>query len=206
MPTLFHSPLACSLAVRFAAEEGRVPLEIRSVDLRTKDVASGGTLYDANPLGQVSTLVLDDGQLLTENTAILMWIQSMSPQESFRRLPSDPDYFQLIRWIAFVSTELHKQLLRVLFYPEATDEVKDRIRALAPARFELLDKQLAGSPYLLSDNFSSADAYLSWFLVLAPKAKLDVTPFPNLVEYQKRTHSRAEIKKLIEDDMRSMGG
>ena len=203
MPTLLHTPFACSMAVRFAAAEGEVPLAIQQVDLRTKNIVSGGTLYDTNALGQVSTLILEDGEILTENTAILMWVQSQSTKESFRRLPTDPHYFQLIRWIAFVSTELHKQLLRVVFYPEATDEVKDRIRGLAPARFALLDQQLSDSPFLLGENFSAADAYLSWFLVLASRARLDVSPYTKLAEYQTRTHARPAIKALIQEDSES---
>ena len=57
-PLLYHTPLNCSLAVRIAAAEGGVELEIDRVDFKTKALSSGGSLLDINPLGQVSTCLL----------------------------------------------------------------------------------------------------------------------------------------------------
>ena len=133
--TLYHAPLACSLAVRMAAAEGHVPLDIAYLNLRTKTLETGGSLYDINPLGQVSVLRLEDGGILTETSTALLWIQSRSPVAWFRRDPFDPAFFQLARWIAFCATELHKQIFRIVFSPEARDTMKDRIRDLAPLRF-----------------------------------------------------------------------
>ena len=82
----------------------------------------------------------------------------------------------------------------MVFYPEATDEVKDKVRDLAPLRFELLDKHLATRPFLLGDKFTAADAYLTWFFVLAGNAKLDVSPYKNLNEYQQRVLARPLVK------------
>jgi len=146
--TLYHAPLACSLAARYAAAEGDVPLDIAWLNLRTKELLKGGSLYDINPLGQVSVLALEDGQIINETSAVLMWIQSQSKVTEFRRDPSDPEYFQLMRWISFCSSELHKQIFRVVFYDEATDEVKDKVRALAPARLQVLDNHCFGMSFV----------------------------------------------------------
>ena len=198
--TLMHAPLACSLAVRFAAAEGSVPLKISLLNLRTKEFETGGSLYDFNPLGQVSVLKLEDGQLLTETSTCLLWLQSQSPDKGFRRPPEEGDYFQMIRWISFCSTELHKQIFRIVFYDEATEEVKERIRDLAPKRFEVLDTHLAGRQFLVGDTFSAADAYLSWFFVLADRAQLNASRYKNLQSYRDRMLARPEIAALIEDD------
>ena len=73
--TLLHAPLACSLAVRFAAAEGNVPLDIVHVNLQTKECEDGTSLYDINPLGQVSVLRLEGGEIITETSTVLLWIQ-----------------------------------------------------------------------------------------------------------------------------------
>ena len=198
--TLMHAPLTCSLAARFAAAEGRVPLDIACLNLRTKEFEGGGSLYELNPLGQVSVLRLVSGEIITETSTVMTWIQSQSPDDAFRRGPSDPDYFQMLRWIAFCATELHKQIFRVVFYPEATDEVKDRIRGLAPQRFDLLDRHLAERPFLLGDRICAADAYLAWFFVLAPNARLDPSPYRNLQAYSQRMLERPLINELIVSD------
>lgn len=198
--TLYHAPLACSLAARIAALEADVPLTLEYLNLRTKDLLSGGSLYDVNPLGQVSVLKLESGEILTETATTLLWIQSQSGNSDFKIAPDDPRYFQMVRWLGFCATELHKQIFRIVFYGEATDEVKDRIRDLAPQRFALLDHHLSDKPYLLGDSFSAADAYLTWFFVLSANARLDASAYPNLQAYQDRVLNRPLIKSLIEND------
>ena len=202
MATLYHAPLTCSLAVRFAAAEGNVPLDVEYLNLRTKELEAGGSLYEINPLGQVSALKLEDDSLLTETSTVLMQVQSLSQNPEFRVEPHDPKYYQLMRWIAFCATELHKGLFRVLFYGEATDEVKDRVRELAPLRFEVLEKHLADRQFLLGDQFSAADAYLTWFFVLSKNAQLNHSKYPNLEAYRQRVLSRPSISSLIESDVK----
>ena len=106
--TLMHAPLTCSLASRIAAAEGDVPLKIAYLNLKTKEFVDGGSLYDINPPGQVSTLRLDSGEIITETSTVLAWIQAQSQKADFRRDSNDPAYFQMLRWIAFCATELHK--------------------------------------------------------------------------------------------------
>ncbi|UTW58817.1 glutathione S-transferase C-terminal domain-containing protein [Kordiimonas sp. SCSIO 12603] len=198
--TLYHAPLACSLAARFAAAEGGVPLDIEYLNLRTKELETGGSFLDINPLGQVSVLKPENSAIITETAATILWIQSQSENTSFRIDPSHPDYFQMIRWLGFCATELHKQIFRIVFYGEATDDVKDRIRGLAPQRFEFLDRHLADKPYLLGDHFTAADAYLTWFFVLSDRAQLDASGYKNLSAYSERTLSRPLIAELIMSD------
>ena len=201
MPTLYHAPLTCSLAARFAAAEGGIDLEIAYVNLQNKELDQGGSFYDVNPLGQVSVLLLEDGSKLTETSTVLLWLQSQSKIENFRVNPDDPEYFQLLRWTAFCATELHKGLFRIVFYDEATEQVKDRVRELAPLRFSVLESHLANHTFLTGERFTAADAYLSWFFVLSEKAQLDHSMYPNLESYRQRVLTRPAIKELINDDL-----
>ena len=201
MPTLYHAPLTCSLAARFAAAEGGIDLDVAYVNLQNKELDQGGSFYDVNPLGQVSVLLFEDGSKLTETSTVLLWLQSQSKNENFRVNPDDPEYFQLLRWTAFCATELHKGLFRIVFYDEATEQVKDRVRELAPLRFSVLDNHLANHTFLTGKRFTAADAYLSWFFVLSEKAQLDHSMYPNLESYRKRVLTRPAIKELINDDL-----
>jgi len=87
-----------------------------------------------------------------------------------------------------------------VFYPEATDPVKERIRQLAPQRFKLLDQHLSQQSFLLGEQFSAADAYLSWFFVLADHAQLDHSDYPALNRYREQVLARPAIAELVSSD------
>ena len=88
----------------------------------------------------------------------------------------------------------------MVFYSEATDAVKDNFRALVPERFDLLDTHLRDQPYLLGEHFSAADAYLSWFLVLAERAQVMFPGYPHLQAYKERVFAREKVANMIADD------
>jgi len=198
--TLFHTPLTCSLAVRIAAAEGDVDLRLQRVDLATKALAGGGSLIDTNPLGQVSTLRMEDGEILTETSACLLWVQSHARNGNFRISPEDPAYFQMVRWLGFVATELHKQLFRIVFYDEATEAVKDRFRTLAQSRCARLDAHLEQSAFLTGERFTAADAYLTWFFVLVERAGVTIGNYTHLSAYRDRVNARPKVAATIDDD------
>ena len=192
--------MACSLASRIAAAEAGVPIATAHVDLSSKLLDDGSSFLEINPLGQVSVLRLTDGTLLTETSAVLVWLQTHAQTKSFRIPADSAGYFQMLRWLGFCATELHKQLFRIVFYPEATNEVKGRIRELVPARLKLLDAHLAQQSFLVGDHFSAADAYLIWALLLMPRAQVNVSGYPALHDYQQRLAERALVAQMLEAD------
>ena len=74
---------------------------------------------EINPKGYVPAVVLDDGQLLTENVAILSWVADRDPKLA---PGGELGRIRLIEMLAFISTELHKQFGP--FFKGASDEVK----------------------------------------------------------------------------------
>ncbi len=200
-PILYHTPDTCSQAVLIAAREGDVALNIEQVNLSMKTLDDGRNYRAINPLGQVSTLKFKDGSVLTENTAILMWVQSRSQKAGFHRAPDDPDYFQILRWVSFIATEIHKGLFRVVFYDEATDPVKDEFRRLAQNRLAHLNTYLGNRDFTVGDHFSVADAYFVWALNLAPRAGADLRAFDSLIAYRDRLLLRPAVADVIAQEM-----
>ena len=199
-PLLYHAPMACSLAARIAAAEAGIELDLAFVDLTNKRLEDGRSYLDVNPLGQVSVLQLPNGRLLSETSAVLVWLQA-NAGPTVTQIPAESnDYYELLRWISFCATELHKQIFRVLFYPEATAEVKERVRTLAPPRFAVLDNHLRGRQYLVGENFSSADAYLVWALQLMDRAQLDPSRYSALHDYHQRHNKRSTVIDLLRSD------
>ena len=74
MPKLYYTPTSCGAASFIAAHTAGVALECETVDLRAHKTASGADFYAINPKGNVPGLVLDDGTVLNEGSAVLQWI------------------------------------------------------------------------------------------------------------------------------------
>ena len=68
---LFYAPVACSLADHIALIEAGLRFEYERVDLKAKTTASGANFLSINPKGYVPALVLDGGEVITENPAVL---------------------------------------------------------------------------------------------------------------------------------------
>src|SRR5215475_4161171 len=73
MVTLYYAPGACSLAAHIVLEESGEQYQTRRVDLANGEQRSEAYL-NINPQGRVPALVLDGGESLTENTAILPYL------------------------------------------------------------------------------------------------------------------------------------
>src|SRR5262249_25726875 len=70
---LYYAPGACSLAAHIVLEEGGEAYEAQRVDLAKGEQRSDAYLK-IHPQGRVPALRLDDGENLTENTAILPYV------------------------------------------------------------------------------------------------------------------------------------
>ena len=76
---LYLAPGACSLADHIALHEAGFDFDRVAVDLRAKRTEDDRDYTLINPKGYVPALELDDGQLLTENIAILSWVADQAP-------------------------------------------------------------------------------------------------------------------------------
>ena len=76
---LYYAPLACSLADHIALIEARATFERERVDLKTKLTESGRPIAEISGKAYVPALVLDDGEVVTENVAVLDWIAGTYP-------------------------------------------------------------------------------------------------------------------------------
>ncbi len=74
MTKLFYTATSCGVASFIAAFTANLNIQTEQVDLQTHLTASGVDFYTINPKGNVPALVLDDGTVLNENSAVLQYI------------------------------------------------------------------------------------------------------------------------------------
>lgn len=166
MLILYYSPGACSLASHIALHEAGEKFDLAKVDLKTHTVEDGRSFKDINPKGYVPALQFDNGDVLTENVAILTKI---ADRHSTLAAPGEYGRYRLLEMLAFISSEIHKSF-KPLFSASSTAEEKQAAKDAIAKRLEFLakHKQMSGA-YLFGDNMTVADAYLFVMLLWAEK-------------------------------------
>ncbi len=189
---LYLAPGACSLADHIAMHEAGLTFERIRVDLRARRTEDGRDFDGINPKGYVPALVLDDGQLLTENVAILCWVAEGAPKLG---PGGELGRVRLIEMLAFIATELHKPFVRT-FFP-TSDKEKEVAEQLIAKRLGLLADRLPGD-YLFGSQFSVADAYLYVMLRWARAKGMGVPePLPALFE---RVEARPAVQLALQHE------
>src|SRR5262249_30087315 len=104
---LYFSPLACSLATRVALYEAGADAQYVEVDPKTKTTEDGRDYRAVHALGLVPALDLGDGEVLTENAAVLQYVAERFPDAGLA--PRDArGRARLQQLLCFIGTELHK--------------------------------------------------------------------------------------------------
>lgn len=196
---LYYSKGACSLAVRILINELGIVCEYESVDLKTKKTENGVDFLKINPKGAVP--VLDIGEkVLTENAAIQQYLADRENATSLLPAVNDFARYQVIEWLNFVSTDLHKGC-GPLFNPELPQEIKEQI--FIPAiknKLSYVDKHLSKNKYLVGDDYTLPDGYLFVVLRWMAHFKIDVTQWVHLSHYFSELHQRKAIQKSLQQE------
>lgn len=193
---LYFSPGACSLASHIALREAGLDFDLKKVDTKTKKLEGGGDYYAITPKGYVPALRLDDGQVLTEGTAIMPFIADQSKGAKIAPAAGTLARARLHEWLGYVNSEFHKSF-GPLFNPAATDDMKKSAVENITKKLDFLEKALAGREYLLDDGYSVADGYLFTILGWTRFVKIDLSKWPTLSAYATRIGARPAVQAAM---------
>jgi glutathione S-transferase len=185
---LFCAPGFSSLADHIAMLEAGLQFDIVKVDISTKQMEGGGRYTDINPKGYVPALVLDDGEMLTENVAILTWVADRAPSLA---PPGPLGRYRLIEMLSFIASEIHK---RFPIYLSATPQTQAALRGDLLRWFSFVADRLQHD-YLFGNAFSAADPYL--FVMARGAAELGFTLPDALRDYTSRIESRPCVREAL---------
>ncbi len=154
----------------FMAERG-IDIPAEEIDIRAGENRKPPYLK-TNPAGQSPCLVLDDGSVVTEITAICEYLDETFPGEKL--MGDTPEArAQNRRWTRWVDLNIVEPLTNGFRYSEGLPMFKDRMRCLPEAadglkacaqdKIKFLDGRLADQPYIAGDKFSLADVLLFCF-------------------------------------------
>lgn len=196
---LFFAPFACSMASRIALYQAGAEARFIEVDTTLKKTMDGADYRAIHALGVVPALRRNDGEILTENAAILQYLvdlypaAELGPREGLPRL-------RLQQWLSFIGTELHKGIFMPLLDRTLPEDFRSIILSKGRSRMVYLDRYLADRAHVL-DRFSVADAYLVTVLNWRDAARVDLAPWPAVQRYYERTKQHPSVARAMADEM-----
>ena len=199
MLTLYYAPGACSMAAHIVLEESGEKYQPQKVDLADGEQRTEAYLK-INPLGRVPALRLDDGDPLTENTAILPYLG-----KRFALWPTDP---------LAEAKALANRLLR--------RERASRARPCRPARalhrrpvrvshdqggrpqdlprLPEADRRPAGGAGMVRRQYSVLDPYGFVFYTWGVRRELPMAELKNYTAFKDRMVQRPAVQRVVEDE------
>jgi glutathione S-transferase len=191
---LYSHPGSCSSAVHIILNEVGQNFELIKLDLfGDRILPDGRNFNDINPKGYVPVLELDNGELITEIAAILLYLGDLYPESGIVPANGDMQRTKLQEWLAFLNSEVH-MTLGLFFKPELEGPMKDIASDKLSSRLQLLDDHLSKNDYLLGEQFSVADTYLYIILSWPAMLKMDISQYTNLIASQARIAERQSVK------------
>jgi len=200
MLTLYYSPGACSLASHIVLEESGEPYQARKVDLAAGEQRTEAYLK-MNPLGRVPVLGLDNGEPLTENTAILPYLGkrfALWPQDAAAEAKA-------LSLIGFFASSVHPAHAHVGRPERYTDDagaypgIKDKGLKTFHGYLRQIDNLLAGREWL-SDRYSVLDPYALVFYSWGVRRELPMAELKNYTAHKDRMLKRPAAARVVEDE------
>lgn len=165
MYTLYWRADSGAFAPHAALEEAGAPYLLHHIDTGKGEHRTPEYLA-LNPRGQVPTLRLPDGTMISESAAMVLHIADAHPATGLLPPPGDSARAQAYRWLFFCVANIYEAVLRSYYSDRYTDDAggRDGVRAAAARQmrdsFAIVERALDPGPYLLGGRYSVADLYL----------------------------------------------
>ncbi len=144
------------------------PTRLRSIT-RDKRTSDGRDFLKINPKGFVPALELDDGRVLAEGLAVLVYVAQQAgellPEDGFARC-------KVLEAISFMTTEVHGNFKP--FWKNAPEVEKEKARQMLVKHFVTLAEELGDRRFLTGDRITIADPYLFLALMWAARHGIEV--------------------------------
>ncbi len=203
---LCYAPQTCATVPFITLTEAGADFEVLNLNSRSGDLKKPEFLK-LNPKHKVPVLIID-GEPLTENLAIQVWIARNFP--AAKLLPQDSlTEIKAISLMSFCGSGIHPHLTpnarpeNYCDLPNSAENVKKVGNKLLFEDFAVMDNLLAGREWFF-DHFTACDAYFFWCFRRGISFKLDLSQFKNCMAHWERMQQRASVQKLIAHEKRVM--
>lgn len=196
MMKLYFVPETVSLAAHAVMLEIGLPFELIKVNLMTMQTSNGGDFTLINPNAYMPALILEDGKIMTESTAILQYLGDLKPEMKLTATFGTWERVEMWEALNFVIEEIHALCLP-LFMPAITDEVRAMLAEKLKKRLTYMEHKLVGRTYAMGNHFTIVDALIYPIFEWMPRFTIDLYQWPAIIALMKRLRSHPSIMQAL---------
>jgi glutathione S-transferase len=202
MPAILHmAPYTCARVTAIALEEAGIAFETKLVRF-LKGEHKSPEYRHFNPKGKVPALEID-GDVLTENVAILTYLAERFPDANLMpQAGSAADRAHQLADLCFCSATLHPLVTRIrmpMFFagPNNAVAVKQAGEKAMDEYFQMVEERLADGPWWYGAEWSAMDAYLYWVFWRVEGAGYEVARFPRFTAHARTMEARPAVQRAL---------
>ena len=197
---LFHYPAACSRVTMTALEEIGWDYEDRAVNLGGGGQRSPEYLA-INRKGKVPALSVH-GKLLTENAAILTFLDRTHPEAALLPRSDDPvEEARAVSELVWCSSTLHPMVRQMRNPQRWTLGETAGVKADGMEKFAVecayMSTRLAGNGWWFGERWSIVDVYVYWAYSTAEKGGFALGGYPHLHAHTERVRARPSFQRAL---------
>jgi len=195
---LYYKTGACSMASHIILNELGIQFELDKTDTDAGKTEAGEDFRKISPNGYVPALVNDEGDVITENPAVLQYLADQMPDVGLAPPNGTLERTRLQEALNFVSSELHKSFSPFFSGTALDADAKQHAEDGIGRRVAHIERNLAdGRAYLLGNTFTVADAYAFVVLNWTNFVGVSLDAYPKTQGYVTRVAARPAVVKAM---------
>lgn len=203
----FYAQRSCSAASHIVLEEVGAPYEAIKLDFSAGE-QRGKAFLAVNPRGKVPVLC-DGAETVTENVAIQYYLTEKFPEAELRPAGTIErvKWLSTITWLSSTVQPDARHITRPENYTEDLASIPAIVRKGEKTLVRLMgeiDLMLSGNPWLLGEQYTTADPYALVFVGVAKNNGIDLSPFGDLAAWRARMLSRPAVRKVLESEANAL--
>lgn len=165
MYTLFGEPGWGSALIEAQLEWYQLPFEFESVGDLFRSASARDRLSEVNPLAQIPTLVMPDGQVITESAAITLHLADITQSNELVPPAGSPERSAFLRWLIFLIANIYPTFTyndepsRFVSNKSAQDDFSKNVDQYRWRLWRIVEKAIQTRQYP-DLSFSALDIYL----------------------------------------------
>lgn len=198
--TLYHAYTACSRVTLTALEQVGAPYADHMIDFRKGEHKQPAYLA-INGQGKVPALVVD-GQVLTENVAILRWLHATYPAAGlFPPAANAWEEAQQLSVLAWISSTWHPTVRAVkapfMWTTGDVAPVQEKGGQLFRPLLDQLDAALAQRRWWFGDAWSIVDSYFWWATINSEFGGFDLGSWTNIARHRADNEAHPALQRAL---------